>query len=43
MLCYAMHCKTMQCNAIKQFNPEGLKITNQIAFGNDNTDLENVA
>ena len=35
-------CQNLQ-NAIKKFNPEGLKITNQIAFGIDNTDLENVA
>ena len=35
-------CNNLQ-NAIKQFNPEGLKITNQIAFGNDNTDLDSAA
>lgn len=35
-------CENLQ-NAIKQFNPEGLKITNQIAFGKDNTDLDNAA
>jgi DNA modification methylase len=35
-------CENLQ-NAIKQFNPEGLKITNQIAFGIDNTDLDNAA
>jgi len=35
-------CENLQ-NAIKKFNPEGLKITNQIAFGTDNTDLDNAA